>query len=86
MYTLEEALIHQSWTDQAEAVAAASRVPILPSAAEAPPGMAEGPTALAAAQEAIPPFLGGRPGPEESPRGWATEREIAARARDHIYT
>jgi len=86
MYTLEEALIHQSWTDQAEAAAAASRAPVIPSAAEGPQGLVDGPRPFDATQAAYTPVPGRRPGPEEGPRGWATEREIAARARDHIYT
>lgn len=86
MYSLEETLIHQGWTDQAGAAAAAPRAPVTPSAAEGPQGLVDGPRPLDATQAAYALVPGRRPGPEESPRGWATEREIAARARDHIYT
>jgi len=49
-------------------------------------GRPEEPMPLAATQEAPPLVPGRRPSPEETAHGRATDREIAARARDHTWT
>ncbi len=86
MNGLEEAWIFQAWADLERPPAATPWATVSPPMAEGLQGMPEGPMPLDATQEPVPRSPRRRPGPEESTPGRATDREIAARARDHTWT
>jgi hypothetical protein len=64
----------------------ASGAPETPAADEGPQLAPEGPMPLDTIWEPAPPFRDRHPSRGEERGGGATEREIAARARDHLYT
>jgi len=86
MKALEERWIHQTWTDLEKVPEAPPWATVIPSAGEGLQGAPEGLMAMDATQGPIPTLPVRRLSTEESPRDEATDREIAARARDHIYT